>query len=87
MSAMILIRLTSSGPVEALRGISLDVREGEFVTVVGPSGCGKSSLLKLILGLERATRGSLAVDSPIQSGPQEHLYRPHVLRQFDLSNR
>ena len=43
--------------------------EGEFVTVVGPSGCGKSSLLKLILGLERATRGSLAVDGREIAGP------------------
>src|SRR5215813_9106703 len=46
---------TTSGEIEALRGISLSVREGEFISVVGPSGCGKSSLLKLILGLERAT--------------------------------
>ena len=60
---------TSSGSVEALRGISLDVREGEFVSVVGPSGCGKSSLLKLILGLERATRGSLAIDGREIAGP------------------
>jgi NitT/TauT family transport system ATP-binding protein len=60
---------TSSGPVEALRGISFDVREGEFVSVVGPSGCGKSSLLKLILGLERSTCGSLAVDGREIAGP------------------
>src|SRR3954469_21258553 len=60
---------TSSGPVEALRGISFDVRDGEFVSVVGPSGCGKSSLLKLILGLERATRGSLSVDGREIAGP------------------
>jgi NitT/TauT family transport system ATP-binding protein len=60
---------TSSGAVEALRGISLDVRDGEFVSVVGPSGCGKSSLLKLILGLERATRGSLAVEGREIVGP------------------
>jgi len=60
---------TTSGPVEALRGISFDVRDGEFVSVVGPSGCGKSSLLKLILGLERATRGSLAVDGREIAGP------------------
>ncbi len=60
VSAVGLTYRTSSGSVEALRGITLGVREGEFVSVVGPSGCGKSSLLKLILGLERATRGSLA---------------------------
>ena len=69
ISAVGLTYRTSSGPVEALRGISLDVREGEFVSVVGPSGCGKSSLLKLILGLERATRGSLAVDGREIAGP------------------
>jgi NitT/TauT family transport system ATP-binding protein len=69
VSAVGLTYRTSSGPVEALRGISFDVREGEFVTVVGPSGCGKSSLLRLILGLERATRGSLAVDGREIAGP------------------
>jgi len=69
VSAVGLTYRTSSGPVEALRGISLDVRDGEFVSVVGPSGCGKSSLLKLILGLERATQGSLAVDGREIVGP------------------
>ena len=69
VSAVGLTYRTSSGSVEALRGITLGVREGEFVSVVGPSGCGKSSLLKLILGLERATRGSLAIDGREIAGP------------------
>jgi len=69
VSAVGLTYRTGSGPVEALRGVSLDVRDGEFVSVVGPSGCGKSSLLKLILGLERATHGSLAVDGREIAGP------------------
>jgi NitT/TauT family transport system ATP-binding protein len=69
VSAVGLTYRTSSGSVEALRGITLGVREGEFVSVVGPSGCGKSSLLKLILGLERATRGSLAIDGRVITGP------------------
>jgi NitT/TauT family transport system ATP-binding protein len=60
---------TTSGRTEALRDISLGVRAGEFVSVVGPSGCGKSSLLKLVLGLERATRGRLAIDGTEISGP------------------
>ena len=69
VSAVGLTYRTSSGAVEALRGISFAVREGEFLSVVGPSGCGKSSLLKLILGLERATRGSLALDGREIAGP------------------
>jgi NitT/TauT family transport system ATP-binding protein len=69
MSAVGLTYQTTSGALEALRGISLSVRDGEFVSVVGPSGCGKSSLLKLILGLERATRGSLAIGGNEVHGP------------------
>src|SRR5215467_14087460 len=53
---------TASGPVEALRDISLDVERGEFVSLVGPSGCGKSTLLRIIAGLRPATAGAVCVD-------------------------
>ena len=45
--------------VEAVRGISLDVSRGEFVTLVGPSGCGKSTLLNMTAGLLRPTTGAV----------------------------
>ena len=49
----------NAGPVEVLRGITLDVARGETLGLVGPSGSGKSSLLMLMGGLERATAGSV----------------------------
>ena len=50
---------TANGPVEALRDISLDIRDGEIVCLVGPSGCGKSTLLNLIAGFEKPTAGEI----------------------------
>ncbi|RVT92002.1 ABC transporter ATP-binding protein [Rhodovarius crocodyli] len=47
------------GAVDVLRDISLDVRPGEFVSLLGPSGCGKSTLLRILSGLEQADTGSI----------------------------
>ncbi len=49
------------GGTVVLRGVSLDVRDGEFLTLVGPSGCGKSTLLRVIAGLERQEHGSVTI--------------------------
>ncbi|WP_025616621.1 ABC transporter ATP-binding protein [Salinispora cortesiana] len=55
-----------SGRVEALRGIDLDIADGEFVAVLGRSGCGKSTLLRLIAGLLPVTTGEVTVaDAPV----------------------
>ena len=56
------LTLTSrAGPVEILRGVSLELPEGKSVAIVGPSGSGKTSLLMIVAGLERATRGQITV--------------------------
>jgi len=51
----------SGEEVEALSDINLEVKEGEFVSIVGASGCGKSTLLKLIIGLEKSTSGEIVI--------------------------
>lgn len=52
----------SFGRVEVVKGVDLEVAEGEFCVFVGPSGCGKSTLLRVIAGLEEATSGSVSLD-------------------------
>jgi len=59
----------SSGPVEALRDISLGVERGELVALVGPSGCGKSTLLRIVAGLRAATTGHVLIDGRAVRGP------------------
>lgn len=49
------------GETEVLKGVTLDVADGEFVSLVGPSGCGKSTLLRIIAGLEAPSSGSIAI--------------------------
>ena len=51
----------SFGETEVLKGVSIDVADGEFTVIVGPSGCGKSTLLRAVAGLEDLTAGSIAI--------------------------
>jgi multiple sugar transport system ATP-binding protein len=52
----------SYGTVDVIKGIDLEVQEGEFLVFVGPSGCGKSTTLRMIAGLETITSGELLID-------------------------
>ena len=51
----------SFGETQVLRGVSIDVADGEFAVIVGPSGCGKSTLLRAVAGLEELTEGRIAI--------------------------
>ena len=51
----------SYGTVDVIKGVDIEIRDGEFVVFVGPSGCGKSTLLRMIAGLEDITGGSLDI--------------------------
>ncbi len=51
----------SYGYVDVIKGVTVDIADGEFVTLVGPSGCGKSTLLRMLAGLETISSGELLI--------------------------
>ena len=59
-----------NGPVHALEDVSLDVAEGELVTILGPSGCGKTTLLWAMSGLHALTGGRVVLDGTEVDGPR-----------------
>jgi multiple sugar transport system ATP-binding protein len=79
----------SFGSTRVIRGVSIDIRDGEFVVLVGPSGCGKSTLLRMIAGLEgidageiriggRRVNGLLPKDRDIAMVFQNYALYPHL---------
>lgn len=57
-------------PVHALTAVNLNIRQGEFVSVVGPSGCGKSTLLRIVAGLDFQSSGTVTIGGEAIRGPR-----------------
>ncbi|MBA1334551.1 MAG: Hydroxymethylpyrimidine ABC transporter, ATPase component [Firmicutes bacterium] len=81
---------TLEGETEAIKDLSLDVRRGEFVTIVGPSGCGKTTLLSLISGLIKPSRGEILLNGEKINGTsgnvgymlqEDHLFKWRTILQ------
>lgn len=66
----------------ALKGLSLDVEDGEFLCIIGHSGCGKSTLLRLVAGLDAPSGGEILVDGKKVTGPSTD--RSIVFQQYSL---
>jgi len=66
----------------AIKDVNLNIKAGEFLTIVGPSGCGKSTLLDIIAGLSKPTSGEIYIDDKIITGPA--LDRGIVLQGYAL---
>ncbi|MEQ9135314.1 MAG: ABC transporter ATP-binding protein [Thalassobaculum sp.] len=67
------VRKEFSNGVVALDGLDLEVREGEFLSLLGPSGCGKSTALRIVAGLMSADAGTVRVSAPPATGdPARH---------------
>ncbi|HUL94826.1 MAG TPA: sn-glycerol-3-phosphate ABC transporter ATP-binding protein UgpC [Usitatibacter sp.] len=56
------------GGTQVIRGVDVDIAEGEFAVLVGPSGCGKSTLLRMIAGLEEITSGTIEIGGKVVNG-------------------
>jgi sn-glycerol 3-phosphate transport system ATP-binding protein len=59
------VRKVYAGGVEAVKGVSLEIADGQFCVLVGPSGCGKSTLLRMVAGLETISGGTCAIDGKV----------------------
>jgi multiple sugar transport system ATP-binding protein len=75
MARVVLENLTKTYPpagkqtaFHAVKGIDLEIRDGEFMVLVGPSGCGKSTTLRMIAGLEEITGGTIRIDDKVVNG-------------------
>ncbi len=62
------VRKTYPGGFEAIKGVDVDVGDGQFCVLVGPSGCGKSTLLRMVAGLETVTGGEIDIGGRIVNG-------------------
>ena len=89
----------SFGEFNALRGFDLEVRDGEFFSLLGPSGCGKTTALRMVAGLEQPDAGTVRIGDLVVSDPARgtfvppekpascRLARSEALNDFDLPPR
>ena len=73
---------TDGRDVQALKSVDLDIKAGEFISLIGPSGCGKTTLLRLIAGLDKPQSGELSIDGRKITGVDPE--RGYVFQQGSL---
>ncbi|HEY6199984.1 MAG TPA: ABC transporter ATP-binding protein [Candidatus Binatia bacterium] len=75
---------TERGEVYAVRGIDLDVKQGQFFTLLGPSGCGKTTTLRSVAGLEKPFRGEIVVGDQLVLSCRRNLVVPPYKRDIGM---
>ncbi|WP_405987923.1 ABC transporter ATP-binding protein [Streptomyces sp. NBC_00986] len=69
--------IAEHGTNRVVNGVSFQIEEGEFVTLLGPSGCGKTTTLRCVAGLHRATGGSISIDNRLVADERTHVRPEH----------
>ena len=72
------------GAAAAVDSINLEVKAGEFLTLLGPSGCGKTTTLRMIAGLERNSRGRILIGSEVVSDAEQGFWLPPERRRLGM---
>ena len=72
------------GEVAAVRGIDLEVKQGQFYTLLGPSGCGKTTTLRCIAGLEQATEGEISIAGTVVYSSEKRISIPPYKRDIGM---
>jgi spermidine/putrescine transport system ATP-binding protein len=96
MSLLLSTLRKNYGSVQALKGVDLEIKRGEFFTLLGPSGCGKTTLLRLVAGLEMADGGSIVHEGsditkfpanrrPFNTVFQSYALFPHMTAQENIA--
>ncbi|MBI3013896.1 MAG: ABC transporter ATP-binding protein [Candidatus Tectomicrobia bacterium] len=75
---------TEYGPVEAVRGLDLQVRKGEFCVLLGPSGCGKTTTLRCVAGLERPDSGRIVIGDRVVNSSASGVFVPVEKRDIGM---
>ncbi len=75
---------TAHGAHQAVRGVTLEVKQGQFYTLLGPSGCGKTTILRCVAGLERPDAGEIMIGGETVSAPQRGVWVPPHQRNIGM---
>ena len=88
MSGKVKIRIENLskiwGTTKAIDNLTMDIHEGDFLTLLGPSGCGKTTTLRSIAGLENPTEGKITINDKVVFSKKDEIYIDPVKRDIGL---